>query len=155
SKRTRALIDHSARLTLSQCLCVRDRRRHLIQALRQANLGHLHHLAWRPGELGHPELGPVLAEGLELHDMALALREVGGEAERSRVDRGAVLVAEVVDVLHAPEWLDRGVLPGAVHVASAELLGRPHAHQGLAADAYVHARHGAAEAVRAPPALDE
>src|SRR5437868_3237042 len=65
-----------------------EARRHLVQALFHAELGHLHHPARRPAVFRHGQLRLVRAQGLEGDGVALLPREIRRHAQ----GRGSTLL---------------------------------------------------------------
>ena len=90
---------------------------HLIEALVQAQFGHLHHLAHRPVVFCHGHFRLAVPQVFEGDRMTLIPWEIRGHTHLDWIDRMAVFVSQVMDILDSLHWHDFLVSPGAVVVS--------------------------------------
>src|SRR5207247_4399079 len=99
------------------CLSPAQACSHLIEALVQAQFGHLHHVARRPVVFGHGHFRLAVPHGFEGDRMTLILRKIWWHPHLDGIDRIAVFISQVMDVFDALHWHDLLVLPDAVMVS--------------------------------------
>src|SRR5215468_9260935 len=128
--------------------------RHLIEALFQTPLGHLHHRTDLPVVFGHGYFRLILRQFFERDVITHFLRHFGRWTLLGRVHRVAVLVGEAQDV---NESLHRHYLfigPRVIHIlATQELLWRTHTNKRCPALAEIHLGDRASKPIWPPPAL--